>query len=150
VCTTVSLIRTYRHAQQMMGVGPQDVVERTSTYDVWVTRRRFVSRIHALLDASTEDQVTWFTATNFGADHDEHVKSRSSAYLRMITVEHAKAQVPLLLALQDSQPQPGQRRTFSLICSQGTCLPSVAPSIDLRNRSRTCILEHSCAVPRFF
>ena len=48
VCTTVSLIRTFRLAQQMMGVGPQDVVQRASTYDMWVTRRRFVSRIHAL------------------------------------------------------------------------------------------------------
>ena len=118
----------------MMGVGPQDVVARASTYEVWVTRRRFVSRIHALLDASTDEQFEWFTETNFGAaaDHDEDKKRRSSAYLRLISVEHAKALVPLLLALQSSQPQPGPRRTFSLISSHGTCLPCVAPSVNLR------------------
>jgi hypothetical protein len=125
VCTTVSLIRT---AQQMMGVAAHDVVQRASTYEVWITRRRFVSRIHALLDASTEEQFEWFANTNFGAA-DERFISRSSAYLRMVSVEHANAQVPLLLALQNSQPQPGPRRTFSLISSQGTCLPCVAPSV---------------------
>jgi hypothetical protein len=101
-----------------MGVGPQDYVERASTYDMWVTRRRFVSRIHALLDASTDEQVTWITEKNFGADRDELVKSRASAYLRLMVSEYRNASVPLLL--ENQHPHP---RTFSLISSDGTCLP---------------------------
>ena len=105
----------------MMGVGPQDVVERASTHDMWVTRRRFVSRIHALLDASTEEQVACFTEKTFGEDHDELVKNRASAYLRLMVSQYRDASVPLLLALQQNQaPHP---QTFSLIASDGTCLP---------------------------
>ncbi len=64
-----------------MGVGAHDVVERSSTYDTWVVRRRFVARIRALLDAQ-ELESAWqgFMDTSFGEQHDVQVAHRYALF----------------------------------------------------------------------
>jgi hypothetical protein len=150
-----------------MGVGTDDVVERSSTFDTWVARRRFVTRIHALLDAQElESACEGFMHTHFGEQPDVQVSHRYVLFFVVPVLHESKSVQGICVPASDgvdvhqgvspvaacaaAKPASGSADFLAHLERWYVLALVLAVFVDLLYRSSPRVREYSCAVSRFF